>query len=69
MHPHLENPIDCLIAFLRYGIREVVKKNTFIRPKIIVYGIYSLDGILPGNPKSIMEKALLESGAIECEFK
>jgi hypothetical protein len=37
-------PIDCLIAFFRYGIREVTDKKAFIRPKIYVHGLYSLDG-------------------------
>ena len=69
VYPHLKPPIDCLIAFFRCGIREVVNKSTFIKPKIIVYGIYSLDNILPGDTKSIIENALFESGAFECEFK
>ena len=41
VYPHLKPPISCLIAFFRYGLREVVNKKTFIRPKIIVYGIYN----------------------------
>lgn len=68
VYPHLK-PIDCLIAFFRYGIREVADKNTFIRPKIIVHGIYSIESIFPNGAKAIIEKALLESGATECEFK
>lgn len=63
------NPIDCLIAFFRHCITRVVDSMAFIRPKIIVHNIESLDSIFKDEKEKIMEKALNESGARACVFK
>jgi len=64
------NPIDFLIAFFRHCIRESVNSRTFIRPKMIVHNVKSLENLLLKDENEIIiENALYESGARVCEFK
>ena len=62
------SPEQCLTAFFRIGILKLVDSRTFIRPKITVHNIDSLVELPSENRKSIVARALSDSGARECIF-
>ncbi len=58
---------DCLDAFLRYGFSKV-SNRVFIRPRVVVSNVNSLQNILGGFQKSLIKQAVLNAGASECTF-
>ncbi len=64
-----EDPYNYLTAFFRQGIAKTVDSISFVKPKITIQNIESLEDTMPENKKSIIEKALYDSGARECIFQ
>jgi len=62
------DPQECLTAFFRSCIRDLTGLGALVKPRIIVRNIDSLRNLLPENTESVVETALIESGARECVF-
>ena len=63
------NRMECLIAYLRYVIQKLHRRNHFIRPLVIVKDVHSLDDVLMGYQYQLLRAALLECGAREVQFE
>ena len=60
--------VECLAAFLRYGVQKVVGRRTMIRPRVTVTGLASFDSTLHGYQAAILRQALEAAGAAKVDF-
>ena len=60
--------VECLAAFLRYGVQKLVGRRTMIVSRVTVTGLASLDSILHGYQAAILRQALEAAGAAEVDF-
>ena len=67
--PSTKNKFAALEAFLRYGIRKVIKRKWTIRPLLYIRNAESLNHICCGYQNSILRLAAQTSGAYECEIE
>src|SRR5262249_317832 len=65
---HVE-PMECLEAFMRYGIQKVPSRRTMIRPAITVLGISTLESVLHGYEAAVIRQALESAGAWVLTFE
>jgi hypothetical protein len=56
------------MVFFKSCIKELMAPGALVKPKIILRNIDSLRKVLPEDAESVVETALLDSGARECVF-
>ena len=60
--------MQCLEAFIRYGIQKVVGRRTMVKPIVTVFGLTALEADLHGYQAAVLWHALDASGAVEIHF-
>jgi hypothetical protein len=60
--------MECLEAFMRFGIQKAVQRRTMVRPVITVTGLTNLESELHGYQATVLRAALEAAGAAEIHF-
>jgi len=56
-----------LDAFMRFGLRKVLKRKLGLRPRVLLRNTDSLESLCCGYQNSILRAAVMSSGAYECK--
>jgi len=60
---------ECLDAYFRYAFRLITRRSAMVRPRVVFKNSKSLDRILCGYQKLILQSAAVDAGARECIFE
>ena len=60
---------DCLVAFLRHGVHELLQRSLVVKFPVIVKGVDVLDDALHGYQAPVLRETLLQAGARPDEIR